>query len=50
MKRPNFSKFFFHGMLKFKVFMDWTRMCIEMGLTTDWLLSNLYSPIEISFK
>ena len=29
--------------------MNWTRMCIEMGLTTDLLLSS-YSPFEISFK
>ena len=41
----------YHGMLKSKVFMDWSRMYIEMGLTTDLLLTNyMYNPFEISFK
>ena len=31
--------------------MDWSRMYIEMGLTTDLLLTNyMYNPFEISFK
>ena len=39
----------YHGMIKFEVFMDWTRMCIEMGLATDLPLSS-YNPFEICSK
>ena len=31
--------------------MDWTRMYIEMGLTTDLLLSNyIYNPFETKLR
>ena len=48
MKRPKFSKFVSWN-VKIQRFHGLARMRIDMGLTTDLLLSN-YNPIDISFK
>ena len=48
MKRPKFSKIVSWN-VKIQRFHGLARMRIDMGLTTDLLLSN-YNPIDISFK